>query len=184
MGATNFTQYGFGQTMGEAFRSAHDAAAWEYGHGGYSGSLAEKHGAVEFVLPAGMTSRKFEDLVSEALDTIHGDLDTEYLRRDEAEAVRMLAKGGLTREQRTWAVRSRDEARKALKEIARDRARFQKKAGKHLDLIARAARVYDDKWGDAVAVKLTGAEAKQARQFLRVERKRGNVYKFMGMASS
>ena len=51
MGATNFSQYGFGRTMGEAFRSAHDAATYENGHGGYSGSLAEKHGAVEFTPP-------------------------------------------------------------------------------------------------------------------------------------
>ena len=42
MGASNFTTDGKGKTIKDAFRSAKSSAEWEYGHGGYSGSLAEK----------------------------------------------------------------------------------------------------------------------------------------------
>lgn len=46
MGGCNFEQFQRGSDLKEAFSKAHDAAAWEHGHGGYSGSLAEKPGAV------------------------------------------------------------------------------------------------------------------------------------------
>lgn len=43
MGAYEFTQIERGETAAEAFRSAVDHAKWEHGHGGYSGTIAEKH---------------------------------------------------------------------------------------------------------------------------------------------
>ena len=42
MGATEFTQFQTGLDPVTTFRGAVEAAAWEYGHGGYSGTLAEK----------------------------------------------------------------------------------------------------------------------------------------------
>jgi len=47
MGADTFEQRGRGKTAKEAFHSAVEEAAYEYGHGGYTGSLAEK---VKFVM--------------------------------------------------------------------------------------------------------------------------------------
>lgn len=47
MGADTFTTRATGKTAGEAFRFAVEDARHEHGHGGYSGTLAEKH---EFVL--------------------------------------------------------------------------------------------------------------------------------------
>jgi hypothetical protein len=44
MGACDFEAYGTGKTVGEAFGSAVNEAQWEHGHGGYSGTIAEKHG--------------------------------------------------------------------------------------------------------------------------------------------
>lgn len=42
MGATTFTNVASGATAQEAFRATVDTAAWEHGHGGYSGTIAEK----------------------------------------------------------------------------------------------------------------------------------------------
>jgi hypothetical protein len=42
MGATTFGAVGRGATAQEAFRNAREEAQWEHGHGGYSGTVAEK----------------------------------------------------------------------------------------------------------------------------------------------
>lgn len=46
MGAEDFVDYAEGATAEEAFRRMKDAKAWEFGHGGYSGTIAEKHSFV------------------------------------------------------------------------------------------------------------------------------------------
>lgn len=42
MGADSFRNVAHGKTAKEAFNSAVEHAAWEHGHGGYSGTIAEK----------------------------------------------------------------------------------------------------------------------------------------------
>lgn len=42
MGAQQFEEYEAGEDVGEAFSKATDHARFMYGHGGYSGTLAEK----------------------------------------------------------------------------------------------------------------------------------------------
>lgn len=42
MGADTFITIGSGKTFDEAFRAAVKQAQWEYGHGGYTGTIAEK----------------------------------------------------------------------------------------------------------------------------------------------
>lgn len=42
MGAMEFRSDASGKTAKEAFDKAVDAAGWEHGHGGYSGTIAEK----------------------------------------------------------------------------------------------------------------------------------------------
>lgn len=44
MGATNFACIGRGKDANEAFSSAREDALYEHGHGGYTGSIAEKDG--------------------------------------------------------------------------------------------------------------------------------------------
>lgn len=46
MGAQDFSQTANGATAREAFRNAQDAARYEHGHCGYTGSIAEKDGYV------------------------------------------------------------------------------------------------------------------------------------------
>lgn len=61
MGAQEFTTVGRGKTAQEAFDAAVHAAQWEHGHGGYSGTIAEKHEFEEVVLPEGVPIQKFID---------------------------------------------------------------------------------------------------------------------------
>ena len=54
MGAETFEHTGHGETAMEAFEQAKDDALYEYGHSGYTGTLAEKNSFVEITLPDGM----------------------------------------------------------------------------------------------------------------------------------
>lgn len=58
MGATTFTTVSRGATASEAFTNARRKAQHEYGHGGYTGTIAEKSGYRELVLPAGVTAKQ------------------------------------------------------------------------------------------------------------------------------
>ena len=42
MGADSFEAHGTGETIAQAFNQVVDNAQYEYGHGGYSGTIAEK----------------------------------------------------------------------------------------------------------------------------------------------
>ena len=54
MGATTFTNVGKGKDAGEAFDRLTQQAQWQHGHGGYTGTIAEKDSFVEFARPKGM----------------------------------------------------------------------------------------------------------------------------------
>lgn len=53
MGAETFIQSGFGPGAQAAFDEAVGRAQYDNGHGGYSGTLAEKTEFVEIILPGG-----------------------------------------------------------------------------------------------------------------------------------
>ena len=53
MGAEVFFTKAKGKTAKEAFNAAVDQAHYDYGHAGYTGSIAEKNSAVEIKLPQG-----------------------------------------------------------------------------------------------------------------------------------
>lgn len=53
MGAAEFTTTAGGKTIGSAFADAVEQAAWEHGHGGYTGTIAEKHDYVVFDIADG-----------------------------------------------------------------------------------------------------------------------------------
>lgn len=56
MGATNFETIAFGDTVRDAFNAAVEQAHWEYGHRGYTGTIAEKSLGGSAILPAGLTA--------------------------------------------------------------------------------------------------------------------------------
>ena len=54
MGGADFMNAGKGKTAQAAFDKIVEQAQWEHGHGGYSGTIAEKRSMVEFQRPKGM----------------------------------------------------------------------------------------------------------------------------------
>lgn len=67
MGATDFYAYGTGKTAREAFRAAQDEALHEYGHNGYTGTIAEKSEYVSVQVPEG------KDPMQHAQDLVDAD---------------------------------------------------------------------------------------------------------------
>jgi hypothetical protein len=67
MGATNFSTIAVGKTADDAMKAARADALYWNGHGGYSGTIAEKHGCIEFALPAHVSGPRFEETVWQAL---------------------------------------------------------------------------------------------------------------------
>lgn len=61
MGGTTFTDTGRGATAQEAFTNACSEAQYEHGHGGYTGTIAEKHDFIEIPLPEGKDPFQFAD---------------------------------------------------------------------------------------------------------------------------
>ena len=51
MGACNFDTVGYGKTAQEAFSGAVAEAEYEHGHGGYTGTIADKGGFTLFAIP-------------------------------------------------------------------------------------------------------------------------------------
>ena len=89
MGACDFDMCVGGRSIADAFKNAVDDALYWHGHAGYSGTIAEKDGYKEFVIPAGMTSEEFLDLIqrveSQTVHVVYGG-DDDYARRAKAEA--------------------------------------------------------------------------------------------------
>ena len=63
MGATNYITVSKGKNAKEAFESARSQAQWDYGHGGYTGTIAEKDSFVQFQRPAGTRQATVKNVV-------------------------------------------------------------------------------------------------------------------------
>lgn len=63
MGAETFESYAAGKTAAEAFSDAVEQAAYDHGHSGYSGTIAEKHSFVMIKCPAGQDSHEFASIL-------------------------------------------------------------------------------------------------------------------------
>ncbi len=89
MGACDFDMCIGGKSVADAFENAVRDALYWHGHAGYSGTIAEKDGYKEFVIPAGMTSEEFLDLIqrveSQTVHVVYGG-DDDYARQAKAEA--------------------------------------------------------------------------------------------------
>jgi hypothetical protein len=90
MGATTFANVGRGATAQEAFGGLVSAARYEYGHGGYTGTIAEKSGFQEFPVPAGVTPEQLVRWV-EGFD-IDGDVDASEIPAEYVALVRKIYK--------------------------------------------------------------------------------------------
>ena len=56
MGAQSFVEHASGDTAKKAFRAVVDEALYQHGHGGYSGTIAEKNEFVMVKLPEGKSA--------------------------------------------------------------------------------------------------------------------------------
>ena len=70
MGSEVFQTKAKGKTAGEAFRAAVEAALYEYGHRGYSGTIAEKKEFVMIDLPEDMNAIERERHAETLLEDI------------------------------------------------------------------------------------------------------------------
>lgn len=59
MGANTFMVAVCGENAKDAFNEACDSARYEYGHGGYTGTIAEKTNYVSISLPHGMDAESY-----------------------------------------------------------------------------------------------------------------------------
>jgi hypothetical protein len=76
MGATTFETTARGKTALDAFQAAVRDAQWESGHGGYTGTIAEKH---DFVL---ITPPKDRDPLAYAREIMDSEPANPAFRRD------------------------------------------------------------------------------------------------------
>jgi hypothetical protein len=179
MGACDFTTVAWGRTPKEAFSAAVEDAQWEHGHGGYSGTIAEKHDFVLYQLPVRTKVGKVLDLMHAAEAETYLDGVRERVAWLEASLVRTASA-----EKPTVRKHIR-EAKANLKRQERDVAKFVRSAGPLLDLVRRAARTFDDKWGPAVAFEVTIASEVAVYSRYQPKPKRGyRLFVFTGLASS
>jgi hypothetical protein len=170
MGATTFRTTSLGRDVGDAYRQAVDHARWESGHGGYTGTIAEKSGYVLYEIPQGVrcSASRFADLVNEAAylaETNDLTEDLEYYR------------SRLTK----------TEIRKREAEIRKEeklRNRFFASLNPALARVVKeAAPVYDDKWGPAVAIEVKGKDAVEVKKYAGRKGTHDRVFLFCGYAS-
>ena len=75
MGAAIFIHGEHGKDAKEAFYRAQEKAAYDHGHSGYTGTIAEKDSFVMIPLPAG---KKPEEYVNELLDNQDDRIDDKW----------------------------------------------------------------------------------------------------------
>lgn len=163
MGAEYFETTWAGKEASEAFRFCTEEARHMEGHGGYTGTIAEKGSFKLFHLPARVSFRKLMQWV-----WLHQDL----------ELAKAAVQDAARYEATTLAVK---QARSRLRKVE---AKFGRIPAEHRALVRNVFDVVDDKWGPAAAFELAGKAAKdfKARNNLKGTRKR--VYIFCGHASS
>ena len=84
MGATSFSTIMRGDTLDEAYRKATEDAYYWNGHGGYTGTIAEKSGCVLFDVPFGALPERDDD--DYEFDRLPGLVDGQTRRIEEGEA--------------------------------------------------------------------------------------------------
>jgi hypothetical protein len=154
MGATTFFTYSHGRNVGEAFRQAQDEARYENGHGGYTGTIAEKPGAVTLDLPPRVTVHTFQSKIYGAENAI-----CEIESKGDEYGYKATAK-------------DRADLRWLIEHFGGE---YQAK---------RIVRQYHDKWGECLAFELRGSERQNALMNLGLKKgTRQKVYAFLGWAS-
>src|SRR5262245_42519472 len=127
MGACNFDVIAKGKTAAEAFNTVTSQARWEHGHGGYSGTIAEKREFVMLTVPEGVEPRRFVEWVIGGQDRVEREVS----------------------KQERWhrSTGSGDKARYFVVE-------WQEVPAKYRAVVDAATRRVDDKWGPAGCIRV------------------------------
>lgn len=193
MGAHDFTCSAYGKTANDAFQAARDHAAWEHGHGGYTGTIAEKHDFTLFAIPPRV---KVNDLLKLMHDYYWLSSDVEHARYVVREC-EQWGKGA----RKTLHGKTLKQAQAALKSAEVKLARFKARVDKRKlgDLVVKGAEIaHGDKWGPALALgPVSGSEETKMRTHAqgvtarhtpdgwKYSKPRGqSLFVFTGMASS
>jgi hypothetical protein len=158
MGAEAFDTTAYGKTQREAFEAAKEHARYEHGHGGYTGTIAEKGDYAHVVLPKGVTVPAFLKLLE----------DADQLYWTPAAVARELAdhdRYGVGA-RKTWMGKT---LRQRQNELGREQAKYErfwarvdKRPGLRAALTAALPLYSGDKWGPALCLgPLTGKLAQQ-----------------------
>lgn len=67
MGAEDFTHHAAGESMTQAFNLAQEDARYNYGHAGYTGTIAEKESFKRVTLPEGVSYDEVLNLIFDAI---------------------------------------------------------------------------------------------------------------------
>ena len=162
MGATEFADDNFGKTVGDAYNKQVDSDHYNFGHSGYTGTLAEKDGYVLIDRPPRIRADRLKDIIFDAERWLF------WLETDE--------------KYRHAYTEPEAKCRKAWERLSEwypyVHPMFHPMVyGYSAD---RICKLYEDKWGPALAVELSPAEKKERWNGL----PRGSkTFLFFGMAS-
>ena len=154
MGAEQFEVMSNGKDLAEAFTRAVDAAFYDYGHAGYTGSICEKPGVYLNPTPKGVTAQDVAEAIVDAQGwdnprSVWPDMKPECVEQQNKHYE--LADAAFAKVAKWFG---QDEAEKIVK-------------------------MSDDKWDDAVAVEMTANECPTA-----AEQDGDRWFFFCGWASS
>lgn len=172
MGGTNFTDVALGRTPEDAYRAACEEARYMHGHGGYTGTIAEKSGFVQFDLKPRTDPFKVDRLIWDAEQALwyEQDPDSEWTHKPTAaqrNALKWLR-------ERVTRVTPKPRPRGAFVGYSNPRPR---------DTVEHLFSVYGDKWGPAVCLEVTGQRATKIKEQHGRKGTRDKVYLFFGIAS-
>lgn len=174
MGAADFSTIALGKSAADAFNAAVSEAQYEYGHGGYTGSIAEKggDGFIQFTVKA--RTNPF-DVLSKCMDAqvalwYEQDPTSEYVRKPKAVERNALA----------WL-----RERVSIVEAPREN-RYGTGFGypsRPRDAATAMSEAANDKWGACCCIEITGAKAAQIKAKYRRKGTHDKVFLFFGSAS-
>ncbi len=176
MGANWDDGVSVGRNADEAFTNLTEDAAWEHGHGGYSGTMAEKD---SFILAGTLPARvTFQDLLAAMFRTREVERHGHWVERTYGDVeetytdYKGIERTVTTRECVKVTKRRKSPLPKALQNPAGER-------------IVRAFLAADsDKWGPAAGVELNARETKTARSRSYKGKQGIHAYGFGGSCSS
>ena len=133
MGAERFETEASGKDLAEAFKNAVDAAFWDFGHAGYTGTICEKPGAYLISTPKGMKAWEVKDVIEDAQGWDNPRSTWPHMKPEFVE------------QQNKYYEQTTAAFKQLVKWFGHDEAE-------------KIVKMSDDKWDDAVAIELADDE--------------------------